>query len=309
MGKRTITSLLGFAMLFSMLVWPNQTKAAPTGTITVVPPSFELYANPGESVSEKLRVRNDSDSDAQYQVVVEDFKAVGEEGSIDLIDDQSNTSYSLAKWVNPSLKSFFLKAGEEREVSFTITVPKDAEPGGHYASVLVQVGGSANPQAGSAAVTPRVGSLLLLRVSGNVREDAVVETFKTTKSYYDKGPVTFELRLKNTGNNHIRPKGTIVITNMFGQKVTEVTLNGLNVLPGAIRKMDTKWSFTALLANRYTADVVATYGSQNKNLTASTSFIIFPKYLLIVYGSILLLIIILIAGRKNMRKIIHNLTK
>lgn len=308
MLKRTITGLIGVSMILSFFVFPTKLKAAQAGSITVTPPSFELYANPGESITEKIRVRNESDSANSYQVVVEDFKAVGEEGSIDLVDDQSNTSFSLAKWVVPEPKNFSIEPGQEKEVIFSINVPKDAEPGGHYASILVKIG-SENAPGGAAAVSSRVGSLLLLRVSGNVREEAVVESFKANKSYFDKGPVTFELRLKNNGNNHVRPKGTIVITNMFGQKVTEVSLNGLNVLPGAIRKMDTKWSFTALLANRYTATLVATYGQQNKSLSASTSFVIFPKYLLAIYGSILLLIVLGIVGRKKLKKIVHNLTK
>jgi len=312
MLRRTSKVVTGVIFLAFLLYAPKIVEAQDSQasrSIAVTPPSFELFANPGESVSDKIRVRNDSGIAQTYHVVVEDFKAVGEEGSIDLVtEDQSNMGYSLAKWVVPEPKTFSLDAHEEKEIPFTINVPKNAEPGGHYASVLVNMGGETKVS-GGAAVTSRVGSLILLRVSGNVQEDARVESFAAAKGYYEKGPVDFELRVKNNGNNHIRPKGTIVITNIFGQKVTEVELNGLNILPDAIRKMNTEWKFSALLANRYTATLVATYGQQNKPLSASSSFIIFPKPLLAVAGVIILFLLFLIFGRRKVKRILHNLTK
>jgi len=287
-------------------------KAADAGKgVTIVPPSFELYANPGESIADKIKVRNDSTSDVTYQVLVEDFKAVGEEGSVSLIDDsQPNTTYSLAKWVVPEPRTFSLAPNQEKEIPFSINVPKDAEPGGHYCSVLFQIGGDAKIQGGGASVASRVGSLILLRVSGNVKEDASVESFTSNKNYFEKGPIGLDLRVKDNGNNHISPKGTIVITNIFGQKVAEIPLNGLNVLPSAIRKMSTEWNpKNSFLANRYTATLVATYGQQNKSLSATTSFIVFPKFLIYICSAVILLIIGLVVGRKRIRQALHNLTK
>lgn len=313
MLKRTITVLMGIFLAIIFLGRVEGAKAADAGKgVTIIPPSFELYANPGENISDKIRVRNDSGSEVSYQVLVEDFKAVGEEGSVDLIDDtQPNTTYSLAKWVIPEPRSFTLAANQEKEIPFSINVPKDAEPGGHYCSVLFQIGGG-DPKAagGGASVASRVGSLILLRVSGNVKEDASVESFSTAQKYYEKGKVNFDLRVKDNGNNHIKPKGTIVITNIFGQKVAEVQLNGLNALPGAIRKMSTEWNpKNTFLASRYTATLVATYGQQNKSLSATTSFIVFPKYLIYIIAVVLLVIIGLVVGRKRIRQALHKLTK
>lgn len=311
MLKRTFLAVAAAFFVAMPFVIPVTAKAQTPSprTVAVIPPSFELFANPGDSISDKLRVRNDSAVETKYSVLVEDFRAVGEEGQVDLIDDQSSTTYSAASWVSPSPKNFTLKPGAEIEIPFTINIPKDAEPGGHYCSILIKMGGEASLEGTGATVSSRVGSLILLRVSGNVKEEASVESFKSDKSYYQGSPVNFELRVKDNGSNHIRPKGTIVITNLFGQKITELPLNGLNVLPGAIRKMDTRWEFTSSLANRFTATLVATYGQQNKPLSATTSFTIFPKYLAIISGAVLLVIILLILGRKKVKRILHNLTK
>ncbi|OQA03828.1 MAG: hypothetical protein BWY68_00626 [bacterium ADurb.Bin400] len=313
MLRRILTGAIGAMVVALSVSTPNTATAQQSSGrgITVTPLSFELYANPGESVIEKVRIRNEADVAGSYQIIVEDFRAVGEEGEVDLVDDQSNTSYSLAKWVFPEPKRFTIGAGEEKEIVFTINVPKNAEPGGHYASILVKMGGDSSDLAGQAgaAVSTRVGSLILLRVSGNVKEDAVVESFTTSQKRYQGSPVNFDLRVKNTGNNHIRPKGTIVITNMFGQKVTEVELNGLNVLPDAIRKMETEWKFNAFLANRYTATLVATYGQQSKPLSASTSFYIVPQSLVVALGVFGFILVGIVLGRKKIKRALHNMTK
>src|SRR5690606_8074877 len=123
---------------------------------------------------------------------------------------------------------------------------------------LFQTGSAPTP--GSAAVTTRVGTLVLLRVSGNVSEQASISTFEAP-AYSQQGPVNFSLRIQNEGNVHIRPKGTIIITDMFGRKVEEIPLDGANVLPGSVRKTDSTWEKTNILGT-YTATLVATYGQQ-----------------------------------------------
>ena len=55
--------------------------------ITVIPPKFELFGNPGDIISEKLKVRNDGDTEVVYQIQIEDFQASGEQGGVNLIDD------------------------------------------------------------------------------------------------------------------------------------------------------------------------------------------------------------------------------
>ena len=310
MLKRTF-SVVAALFLFSLFIGTPKLVQAEAGTagksITVVPPSFELFANPGDSVSEKITVQNQSNTSNTYAVSVEDFKAVGEEGGINLSGDQDNTTYSLAKWVVPEPKNFSIAAGGSKDISFTINVPKNAEPGGHYASVLVQMGGGS--VSSGAAVTSRVGSLILLRISGNVKEDASVESFTTANSYYQSAPVNIDLRVKDNGNNHIKPQGTIVITNIFGQKVSEIQLNGLNVLPDAIRKMETEWKPSGFLASRYTATLVATYGEQNKSLSATTSFYVIPKWLLIAIAVVIVILLLMIRGRKRLRRALHNITR
>ena len=271
--------------------------------ITIIPPKFELFANPGDTLVEQIRVRNETDFPVTYSVISEDFTTSGEEGHVVLEEDESINSFSLASWVEAEAKELVLQPQEEKSFSFAINVPRDAEPGGHYASILLQTGGDSKTP-GAASVAQRVGSLVLLRISGNVVEEASIESF-SAPTYLEKGPVPITLRVKNNGNAHIRPQGTLIIKNMFGQKVDEITLDSRNVLPGSVRKMDTIWDKPGILG-RYTATLVSTYGQQNQTMTAAVSFTVASKTVLIVGGIILVALIgfflSLIAGRKRFGK-------
>src|SRR5690606_24084524 len=134
----------------------------------------------------------------------ENFVAVGEEGQVQLTDE--DTSFDLASWVEFDDNTFELGSGEEVQVPFLIRVPGNAEPGGHYASVYAQVGASSAVDSTGSSIGQRIGSLVLLRVAGDVKEDAMVESFKVS-NFDDGKPVPFEIRVKNQGSVHIRPIG------------------------------------------------------------------------------------------------------
>lgn len=301
----TYKNIFSFALIFSalLLAFSSKTYAQADGrSITILPPKFELFANPSDVVSERIRIRNDSSFPVTYAIVVEDFTSSGEEGHVVLEEDGTDNSYSLATWIEPQVKEIVLQPNEEQSVGFNINVPRDAEPGGHYASILFQSSGSTT--AGGASVTQRIGSLILLKVTGNVDEIAEIESFDAP-ARSQKGPVTFSLRIKNDGNVHLRPKGTIIITNLFGKKVAEFPLMGANVLPGSTRKMNTDWEKTNLLGS-YTATLVATYGQQSLPLTAATRFTVASNtsLILILIGALALIVFItsLFSGRSRILK-------
>jgi hypothetical protein len=99
-----------------------------------------------------------------------------------------------------------------------------------------------------------------------------------------------------------------VITDLFGRKVDELPLNGLNVLPGATRKMDTEWSRTNLLGY-YTATLVATYGQQNLPLTAAAKFAVISSTAATLIGigivAAILFLVSIITGRKRLLKALN----
>jgi len=294
---------------FFLLAAGIQVSAQDSAGITIIPPKFELFANPGDVVTETIRVKNESDAPLVFGVLIEDFSSSGETGGVVLEEGETDTSYSLKNWIEASATNLSLQPGEEQTFPFSINIPRDAEPGGHYASILFQLG-SGEAEAGVTSVQHRVGSLVLLRVSGNVQEEASIETF-SAPVYSRSTPVTFSLRVENKGTTHIRPNGTIIITNIFGQKVDEIPLNTANVFPGAIRKIDTQWNPGTVLGH-YTATLVASYGQQSLPLTSATKFTVASPLaaIMLIVGSIagVIFLISLITGRKRLTAALRVLT-
>ncbi|MEI6477499.1 MAG: Fn3-like domain-containing protein [bacterium] len=299
------------SLLFStlLLVAPLSVGIAHADTLTVSPPKFELFGNPGDTVNENLKVTNSGSSDATYQTKVEDFKAAGDQGGIDLVEDPKapKTTYSLAKWMTVEPSSFTVPAGQQKVINISIRIPKSGEPGGHYASVQVRLAGDAVVGGGASVIT-QLNSLILLRVSGNITEQLSLDSFKTDDSYYQHGPIAFNLRSTNTGNVHVAPSGTIVITDIFGRKVKELPLTEANALPGGSRSVNTIWEDSGYVG-KYTATLVANYGQSKVPLTATTSFIIFPLLLVWICLGVIVVLLLLITQRKKVRRIINNLTR
>lgn len=267
-------------------------------TLSVSPPLFELSANPGDSLTNSIRLTNLSDESKTIFVDKRNFTALGEEGGVDLTED--DTGYSLASWVDIDRETATVGANQSEVFNFTINVPSNAEPGGHFGSIVfrTETGSLEDGQAG-AAVGQEIGSLLLVRIAGDVEESIEVISFESERGFYEKGPVVLANRVKNTGNVHIRPQGSIVITNMFGREVANLQLNGLNVLPDSIRRMDTDWDDSSLRFGRYKVSLNMVYGSDNEMLNVSTSFFMVPYKHILVVTLILLAAVFIVRRYKD----------
>ena len=286
-----------------------QPQSARAVQVTISPPRFDAFANPGDILNETLKVHNDTGSTQTYKTIVADFSASDDTGGISVSDDPNTpkTSYSLARWVKVEPSQFTVDANQDAKVAITIVVPQGAEPGGHYATVEVQIAGNSVSGGSGASVETRLNSLILLRVSGAITEKLNLDTFKASEPYYSKAPVNFTMRSTNSGNVHDAPEGSIVITDMFNHKVKELPIPVANVLPGSARLLNIQWTDN-LPIGRFTATLVATYGQSKTPLTASTTFIIFPISLAITILVVILLIVLLITQRRRLKKILHSLT-
>lgn len=258
--------------------------------LSISPVTFELTANPGDVLDNKIKVINPTDSIVGVKMEVEDFTAVGEMGEV-RIEPAETETYSLAKWIKTEPTEFSLEPGEQKFVDFIIEVPKNAEPGGKYGSVLATTAGVISPGSSGPAITQKVGSLILLAVSGEVVESLNVKEF-LAPSFLENGPVIFTTRFENQGTIHLRPRGFVTITNWRDKKVADVEFSQLNVIPGAVRKIETKWE-RKWLFGKYTAMVVGSYGSNNLPISSEVlTFWVVPWKITLAVFLILLLIFI-----------------
>ena len=289
--------LMGCSFLYYHFV-----LAADQTTISISPLTFDLSANPGDTVTNELLVRNSGAEDAVISAETQDFVAVGETGEVNLTNEK--TTYSLASWIEMDTSQFVLKGGQQQRIKFVVRVPFNAEPGGHYASVFAHLSPTIGNATSGSGVGQKIGALVLLRVSGDAKEAANVATFDTSKGIYEKGPVEFDLRVENTGSVHIKPAGIIAVTDIFGKKVADVSMEQNRVLPGAIRKMTATWDKPPLMG-KFTATLLTYYGTDNKQLSAATTFWVIPWTLIIIWLSVIIVVfVVLWLGRVRIKSAI-----
>jgi hypothetical protein len=240
-----LTIFVAIGMTFSIQV------IAQTTGITIAPLTFELVAKPGDILTNTIKVYNPADNVISIKMSAEDFRVIGESGQV-IVEPQEDTTYSFKKWVKIEPTEFTLKSKEQKFVNFTINIPKNAEPGGKYGSVLATTNVSGAEQ--------KVGSLVLLTVSGEIKESLILKEFSISKS---SKSVSFKVRLENNGTVHLRPRGSIIIENCQGKKIEDLEIPATNILPGAIRETDVSWTIKSE-GNCYNAYLVGVYGSESK---------------------------------------------
>lgn len=261
--------------------------------LEVSPPSQEVTIDPGKTITITAKLRNPGNSTLPIEVHVEDFTAKGDQGQVELT---ANSPYSIASWTKLSPTTFSLEPGAEQTVTATITAPKNAA-GGHFGSFVFAV--KSNATGGNvASVAQEIASLFLVRVSGPVTENLSIKSF-SAPAYSEFGPVPFQIDFTNGGNVYVKTYGLINVTDMFGHKVTDIVVPGVNVFPQAERVVTATLSKRFLIGS-YTANALLYYGSQQtQSINATTSFFVFPTRIAI---ALLVILIVLFLLRKRLSK-------
>lgn len=272
----------------------TQSNTATNGqALEIAPPVIYLNADPGQTVKANIYIRDISSGNLNVTGQVNSFTASGEDGTpkIQLEDTGTDVANSIVGWVE-TLPKLQLIPREIKTMVATINVPKDATPGGHYGVVRFTATPPSVEGGSGVSLSAGIGVLILLTVSGQVNEGLSVEELSVAKpvkdgetskaaSFFESSPLLFTVRLKNTGNVHVRPTGQVVITNMFGRKFAAVNINvpPANVLPSSIRKFSEELNKEVIgnkrMFGKYTAELKLTYGS-NKTITKTVSFWVIP---------------------------------
>jgi hypothetical protein len=278
-----------FAVLFALSTPTNVLAQQNKNGLSITPLAFDYSFKPGDTKTDTVYLTNLSNQQLEISVEPRNFLARGEEGSVILTRDA--IAYALANWITVTPNHIVMPSKEKVAFKFTITVPDNPEPGGHFGSIVFSTVPKKETKKSAAFLTQEVGALIFVKTPGEVKEKADIESFKTTFPFYEFGPIDFVTRVKNDSTVHIRPTGVITITDMFGTKET-IVVDPKNVLPGAIRKLEAKWDKN-ILFGQYKATARYTWGSKGEVLTAETSFWAFPvRWGLLVLGVLIVVIVI-----------------
>lgn len=303
------SAFMATALSLAVSLWaglaPAPARAATMQSFQISPPTANYAADPGQTITGKIKVTNLTDAPISLRTGKQNFVAKGEEGEIELVDEAS-PKYSLAPWFTVNQAIVDVPAKATKEVSYTIAIPANAEPGGRYGTITFSTIPPKLPSGESGAVVQQtLAGIVFVRINGAATEDLEVLSFLSAPDFAEYGPVQLRTRIKNNGTVHEKPTGTITIKNMLGMQVANIPLDEHFVIPDAVRLLKNDWPTgknKPFLIGRYTAHLDATYGS-GKKLSADTSFVIFPwKAAIIVLIVLILLILFFWKGRKRLAR-------
>jgi hypothetical protein len=240
-GKKLLSlPLLTFVIcLFAYLFIPHAFAQQSNYDVTVSPVFYDLSVNPGGSVSERIRIRNNTSSPLPLKVEIKKM-AGNANGDLTLNEDNSDGSLN---WVKIDDTSITARPGEWTNVPFKIDVPETAAYGYYYTINFTHDTQNPNQTTGTAlSGSAAVPILLTVRKDGANAEAKLVD-FSPSKFISETLPVDFTVKLENVGNIHVRPRGNIFITRNGKDNIATLEVNPgqAGIIPDSSKEFTASW--------------------------------------------------------------------
>lgn len=298
-----ISLIIVLLFLFFSISLPGQ---AITG-LTIAPATKEIQLKPNETFKGRIKLFNSGDESTTYYPLVRDIWFKDKEGKqLELLEPTEQArSFSLAFWIKFPQDSITLEPKENKEIDYEIFVPENAESGGHYGGIFFTTSPiKLEDKNVAVGVTGKIGTIILGKVSGDIKEEGRIKEFSASKKIYEHLPVNFTVRFENLGNVHIKPSGAITIFKK-DQRLAEIPVNEklYTVLPGSIKKFDVTRNDENIKFGKFRAKLAATNITQGGGQNNEIIFWIIPwKKILIGFIGLVFLIVLIIFGIKKYNK-------
>lgn len=301
MKKLIILLSLPLLSLFFLVSAPAYAEQS---GLQISPLTFNFEVEKGGQATGKIIVTNLNNQAIDYQIEAEDFAQVSDEGapSFGGVAESEDLS-TLSSWIAFSGKvTGQLAAKDSIEVNFVINVPKDAEPGGHYAAIFARHVVKTAEGSTELGISPRVGTLILVSVPGVVSNEAEITEFNPP-SFLWRGPVDFSMKVSNTGSVHYDSQGKIIIDPIIGTE-NEIDMGTHTIIPNNARNYTGTWN-KRFPFGYYTVTAQATNGLGEWVTTKKVVWAL-PLEIAIPVLLLLIIVILLIKKLKRKYKIVSN---
>lgn len=264
-----------------------------TNGIAISPVKKEYSLDAGSTIEDSIVVFNTGDEPITINMVAEPYSVKDETYELDFLTVRKNTDFK--SWVTFEKTTYVLEPNGSIKTPYTITVPADATPGGHYGAIfaVTQLNKPSSSQA-SLALSKRVGALVYATVRGDFEMGGNFLGIRTPVLQF-KTPLKSEMGVENTGNSDFAVNTVFTVKDIFGnKKFTEA--KEYQMLPQTSRKIQLQWSKW----NNFGLYNVTVSGKfLDKEVTSSTYVLMAPLlfYMVFVVG-LLIAIIVFVARRR-----------
>ncbi len=275
----------------------------------VGPGKIEMELSAGQSGTFDLLVSNRLGTNKTFQLSSEDFTGSDDPSQTIILLGSDRGPYSLQDFIKVGSTSLDIDHGSRVRIPVSVSIPKNAEPGGLYGSVIVSTmskAGDMGDNTGVVSTNPiftRIAVLIFIKIKGEVKEDGKLVDFSLTqnkKIVSGTDDIIFNLFFKNDGNIHLNPKGTIVIENMLGSTVGSIDVEPWYAMPKSLRFREVSWT-PKFLFGKYTATASIMRGYGDFKDEIKYTFWAIPWKLFLVVLVVVVVIVVLV--RKSFRRI------
>lgn len=276
--------LLSFFVL-TLASFPKESAADNEQSGLSVSPVFqEVVFNAGDIQTEfSVTLKNETTEAMTLRPSVVDFGSLDESGGVAFLGQSENLEhkYSLASWMRPEKDVLSLDAGETEELRVVIENRETLSPGGHYGAILFKIGDEvdASGKENQVAVQQLISVLVFAKKQGG--EVYHLELGESTWSkIFFAPPSRVELRFQNSGNVHVVPRGTVVLTDPLGRKIAKGVINQESgfLLPETLRTYPVILQnlARALIPGKYTLTIAYRYDGKEDVVMKEMSRVLFP---------------------------------
>lgn len=217
--------------------------------LAVGPLSLRLEVPAGESRIGSFRVHNTGEEPIRVLISLWDWWREPN-GEMKVLPP-GTLERSLAPWIGfLSPTDLTLEPGAAQEVSFSVTVPPDAD-GSHWALITVD---EVVPEPKGFQVVVGYAIKVLQTDPATERKEGRITNIEIIST----DPLQIKIVFENTGNAHLRTKGYLEIRDEKGEPVRRLEVPEFPTLPGEVREL--KLEAEKLPPGRYLALVVLDFG-------------------------------------------------
>jgi hypothetical protein len=296
--KKLMAVVMGALLFFAMTPFGAAQQAAPSGSgLSISPTISELTIKPGGTNHVTITLKNITVDDVVAKGEVDDFKADNITGNPQIITNSTATNPNSLKKFISTVDDVPLAKGQQKSVVVGLDVPQNASPGAYYGIIRYRAVPKAlnTPGPGQVALTASVGTIVLVTVPGQIREQVQVKgihVFRGARegSFFVRPPTSIGITITNFGNGFERPFGTVEVHDVFNKTITSFQFNNPkqlgNILPNSTRTFTSNVKGLNRIG-RYTVLASVSYGSGSQVLTLQKTFWYVPVWLVILLALIL----------------------
>lgn len=317
-SKFKISFFLLFTICYLLFATPSRAASVNLG---VYPPIFQTFTTPPSNISAPIDLYNLADETVEVKIILKPFTAASSEnGEVSYLLESPTQSF-IANNVkildeNKPVDSLTLSPKEIRKLSLNINVPQDQSRSDYYFSVIFISSTSDQNNSNISQSSGGIATNVLLSVGPQGPNMGEIKEF-SSPFLLENGPVPFTLRIHNSSDHFIAPKGQILITNMFGQAIGKVDLLPVNILSNTTRAIPDSRSFTdsaknpnlqfnpkiafwneKFLLGPYTASLTVSLSDAGPVFKRTIYFVGFPLY---AFLAIIIVIFIVFVIRKRIK--------